>query len=87
MPSVSVSDKMVIVWKLSKCFEKHSTALLILSRCSQGSISSSDKYNALTQLYYNQNGNESNQQYLMDSYLRLMKQNNNYAKSTGRKVW
>ena len=50
------------------------------------SISSSDKYNALTQLYYNQNGNESNQQYLMDSYLRLMKQNNNYAKSTGRKV-
>ena len=40
------------------------------------SISSSDKYNALTQLYYNQNGNESNQQYLMDSYLRLMKQNN-----------
>ena len=40
------------------------------------SISSSDKYNALTQLYYNQNGNESNQQYLMDTYLRLMNANN-----------
>ena len=46
------------------------------------SISSSDKYNALTQLYYNQNGNESNQQYLMDSYLRLMNANNNFARST-----
>ena len=40
------------------------------------SISSSDKYNALTQLYYNQSGNESNQQYLMDTYLRLMNANN-----------
>ena len=46
------------------------------------SISSSDKYNALTQLYYNQNGNESNQQYLMDTYMRLMNANNNFAKAT-----
>lgn len=50
------------------------------------SITDSQRYNTLTQLYYNQNGNDSNQQYVMDSYLRLMKQNNNYAKSTGRKV-
>ena len=46
------------------------------------SISSSDKYNALTQLYYNQNGNESNQQYLMDTYMRLMNANNNFSKAT-----
>lgn len=46
------------------------------------SISSSDKYNALTQLYYNQNGNESNQQYLMDTYIRLMNANNSFTKAT-----
>ena len=40
------------------------------------SLTNSQRYNALTQLYYNQNGNDSNQQYVMDSYLRLMKQNN-----------
>ena len=46
------------------------------------SISSSDKYNALTQLYYNQNGNESNQQYLMDTYIRLMNANNSFTTAT-----
>ena len=46
------------------------------------SISPSDKYNALTQLYYNQNGNADNQSYLMDTYDRLMNANNNFARST-----
>lgn len=40
------------------------------------SISSSDKYNALTQLYYSNAGDSSMQDYIMSSYQRLMNQNN-----------
>ena len=47
------------------------------------SMTDSQRYNALTQLYYNQNGNDSNQQYVMDSYLRLMRANNSNARATG----
>ena len=47
------------------------------------SINSSDKYNALTQLYYSNAGDSSMQDYIMSSYQRLMNQNNNYSKSTG----
>ena len=47
------------------------------------SITDSQRYNTLTQLYYNQNGNDSNQQYVMDSYLRLMRANNSNARATG----
>ena len=47
------------------------------------SMTDSQRYNALTQLYYNQNGNDSNQQYVMDSYLRLMRANNSNAGATG----
>ena len=46
-------------------------------------MTDSQRYNALTQLYYNQNGNDSNQQYVMDSYLRLMRANNSNARATG----
>ena len=49
------------------------------------SISSSDKYNALTQLYYSNEGDSNMQDYIMSSYQRLMNQNNSYAKSTGAK--
>lgn len=47
------------------------------------SMTDSQRYNAMTQLYYNQNGNDSNQQYVMDSYLRLMRANNSNARATG----
>lgn len=47
------------------------------------SISPSDKYNALTQLYYSNAGDSNMQDYIMSSYQRLMNQNNSYAKSTG----
>ena len=46
-------------------------------------MTDSQRYNAMTQLYYNQNGNDSNQQYVMDSYLRLMRANNSNARATG----
>ena len=49
------------------------------------SISPSDKYNALTQLYYSNEGDSDMQDYIMSSYQRLMNQNNSYAKSTGAK--
>ena len=39
------------------------------------SISPSDKYNALTQLYYSNEGDSNMQDYIMSSYQRLMKQN------------
>ena len=39
--------------------------------------------NGIYSIYYNQNGNDSNQQYVMDSYLRLMRANNSNARATG----
>ena len=61
-------------------------------------ITNSQRYNAMTQLYYNQQGNADNQAYLMDSYMRLMNANNtsanssnlvnsNYGRSYGRPNW
>ena len=72
--------------ELNKSKDTNEFKRLIDDVVTDPSLTNSQRYNALTQLYYNQNGNDSNQQYVMDSYLRLMKQNNNYAKSTGRKV-
>lgn len=69
--------------ELSKSKNTNEFKSLIDNVVTDPSMTDSQRYNALTQLYYNQNGNDSNQQYVMDSYLRLMKQNNNYAKSTG----
>ena len=45
-------------------------------------MTNSQRYNAMTQLYYNQQGNADNQAYLMDSYMRLMNANNTSAKAT-----
>ena len=61
-------------------------------------MTNSQRYNAMTQLYYNQQGNADNQAYLMDSYMRLMNANNtsanssnlvnsNYGRSYGRPNW
>ena len=55
---------------------------LINNIATDPNMTNSQRYNALTQLYYSEDGNNANQDYLMDTYMRLMNANNNFSKAT-----
>ena len=67
---------------LAKANDTKEFKSLINNIATDPNMTNSQRYNALTQLYYSEDGNNANQDYLMDTYMRLMNANNNFAKAT-----
>ena len=67
---------------LAKANDTKEFKSLINNIATDPNMTNSQRYNALTQLYYSEDGNNANQDYLMDTYMRLMNTNNNFAKAT-----
>ena len=67
---------------LAKANDTKEFKSLINNIATDPNMTNSQRYNALTQLYYSEDGNNANQDYLMDTYMRLMNINNNFAKAT-----
>ena len=83
---------------LAKANDTKEFKSLINNIATDPNMTNSQRYNALTQLYYSEDGNNANQDYLMDTYMRLMNANNtsanssnlvnsNYGRSYGRPNW